>query len=108
MVRHKGADFLHHGAVVAFWHGRGPDDPGVKGVIEDPAVRVALGTACTVVSCGSTVRLNVFEEVWAAGVVWSVTVTVKMAAPDVVAGVPVICPFAVLNDSPAGRPGDTA
>ena len=63
---------------------------GVNGVAALPTVSVVLGTACVVVSAAFTVRLKVFDEVCAVGVVWSVTVTVKVVVASAVDGVPVI------------------
>ena len=54
---------------------------GVNGVAAVPTVSVVVGTAWVVVSAGAlTVREKVFDEVCAVGVVWSVTVTVKVVA----------------------------
>jgi hypothetical protein len=72
-------------------------------------VRVVLGTACVVVSAGTTVRPKVLNEVCAVGVVWSVTVTVKVVVVRAVDGVPLICPVVVEKFSPVGRvPPDRA
>ena len=74
-----------------------------------PTVKVVLGTACVVVSAGFTVRLKVFDEVCAVGVVWSVTVTVKVVVVRAVDGVPLICPVVVEKFNPVGRvPPDSA
>ena len=49
-----------------------------------------------------TVRRKVFDEVCAVGVVWSVTVTVKVVVASVAVGVPVIWPVEVLKLRPVG------
>jgi hypothetical protein len=62
-------------------------------------VNPVVGTACTVVSAGFTVRLNVLLEVAVAA---SVTVTVNTVVVSVAVGVPLICPVVVLKFIPAG------
>ena len=75
-----------------------------------PVVRVVLGTACVVVSGVTlTVRLNVLNEVCAVGVVWSVTVTVKVVVAGADVGVPLIRPVVVEKFKPVERvPPDSA
>ena len=68
-----------------------------------PAVKVVFGTACVVVSAGFTVRLKVLNEVCAVGVVWSVTVTVKVVVARAVDGVPLIWPVLVEKFNPVGK-----
>ena len=75
---------------------------GVNGVAALPTVRVVLATACVVVNAGFTVRLKVLNDVCAVGVVWSVTVTVKVVAASVVDGVPLIRPLLVEKFKPVG------
>jgi hypothetical protein len=82
---------------------------GVNGVAALPTVKVVLGTACVVVKAAFTVRPNVLDEVCAVGVVWSVTVTVKVVVARAVDGVPLICPVVVEKLRPVGRvPPDSA
>ena len=65
----------------------------MNGVAAVPAVSVVVGTAWVVVSvAGLTVSWKVFDEVCAVGVVWSVTVTVKVVVASSAVGVPVIWP----------------
>ena len=81
----------------------------MNGVAALLTVKVVLGTACVVVSAGFTVRLKALEEVCAVGVVWSVTVTVKVVVVRVVDGVPLISPVEVENVRPVGKvPPDNA
>ena len=80
---------------------------GVKGVAAVFWVSVVDATAWVVTSAGnaSTVRLNVLELV-CAGLLESVTVTVKVVADRIAVGVPEISPEAVFNDRPTGRLGE--
>ena len=80
---------------------------GVNGVAAVFCVRVVDATACVVTSAGnaSTVRLNVLELV-CAGLLESVTVTVKVVADTVAVGVPEISPEAVFKDNPEGKLGE--
>ena len=81
----------------------------MNGAAALPTVKVVLATACVVVNAGFTVRLNVLNEVCAVGVVWSVTVTVKVVAASAVEGVPVIWPVVVEKFKPVGSaPPDSA
>ena len=75
----------------------------MNGVAALPTVRVVLGTARVVVSCAFTVRLKVLDEVCAVGVVWSVTLTVKVVVVRGVDGVPLICPEVVEKFKPVGK-----
>jgi hypothetical protein len=82
---------------------------GVNGVAATFTIRLVLDTACVVVSAGLTVRLKVFDEVSAVGVVWSVTVTVNVVVASGVDGVPLIWPVVVEKFNPVGNvPPDNA
>ena len=83
---------------------------GINGVAALPAVKVVLGTACVVVSGVTfTVKLKVLDEVCAVGVVWSVTVTVKIVVASADVAVPLICPVEVEKVRPVGSvPPDSA
>jgi hypothetical protein len=77
---------------------------GVNAVTGTFAGRLVDATASVVVSVAAlTVRLNVFDEFCAAGVVWSVAVTVKAVVPSRTLGVPVIWPVAVEKFKPVGN-----
>ena len=81
----------------------------MNGVIAVLEVAVVEATACVVVNVGAlTVRPKVLDEVCAVGVVWSVTVTVKVVVDSKLVGVPAIWPVIVENMSPVGKaPTDT-
>jgi len=82
----------------------------VNGVAALPTVRVVLGTACVVViGVTFTVKLKVLDEVCAVGVVWSVTVTVKIVVASAEVGVPLIRPVVVEKFRPVDKvPPDSA
>ena len=73
-------------------------------------VDVSSAVVTVAITAGNavTVKLNVLITPDCAGVLWSVTVTLYAVAEEDTVAVPVMAPFAELNDRPEGNAGLTA